>query len=90
MPAVTETEPGVAMGACRTTKDGRWRPTRLAGGVLGAVAGRFAARALRPLARRAAPRLGVRATVAIGLVEVVAPLALSIAAARMVRRRAPR
>lgn len=63
---------------------------RIGGGVAGAMAGRVAARALRPAAARAARRFGLPAQPMMRIIEVAAPVAISIAAAQFAKRRASR
>ncbi|WP_157408087.1 hypothetical protein [Actinomadura atramentaria] len=77
------------MGARRKRKTGTGRGRGTPGGV-GAVLGRAVARELRPSAHRAAPRVRLHASAMIRLMQVLAPLALSVTAARLVRRRRTR
>ncbi|WP_147312382.1 hypothetical protein [Thermomonospora umbrina] len=80
-----------------TRRRGRPAPrslsARIASGVAGALIGGAAGRALRPAARRVSRRLGVPAESMILVIEITAPVLLSMAAGRMAectaRRRGP-
>ncbi|WP_067489863.1 hypothetical protein [Actinomadura hibisca] len=63
-------------------------PARIGGGVAGAVAGRVASKALRPAARKVARRYGIPAEPILRMVEVAAPVALSMVMAGMSKRKA--
>ncbi|MGI5167644.1 hypothetical protein ACQEU3_25160 [Spirillospora sp. CA-253888] len=61
---------------------------RIGGGVAGAVAGRVASKALRPAARKMARRYGVPAEPMLRMVEVAAPVVMSMVMAGMSKRKA--
>ncbi|WP_018658136.1 hypothetical protein [Actinomadura flavalba] len=69
---------------------GRSGARRLFGGVAGTVAGSVAARASRPLVRRASGGGRVRTRAATRVVEALAPVALGMAMAWAARRRRAR
>ncbi|MBG6087429.1 hypothetical protein [Actinomadura viridis] len=85
-----ETAPEILVGPSgeRLGTPPRSLGTRVAGAAAGAVAGGAAGRALRPVARRAAGRFGLPAGVVVRGVEILAPIVVSSALARLARRRA--
>ncbi|GAA2419749.1 hypothetical protein GCM10010191_33600 [Actinomadura vinacea] len=61
---------------------------RVGGAVAGGVAGGAAGRALRPVARKAARRYGLPEGALVRATEIVAPILVSMAVARLVKSRA--